>query len=221
MDKEKIAELEAAAATAKQAAEDAGGTDEALNKVSADAESALQKAKAPSQADVNKRTEREKAEFNLKKRAEEARAAGLDPADVLGIRPQVKIEDGLADDTPLTVGTFREMQKQDGKKTALQMANELPEDERAEVIAALDRVVPSGNAQADLDFARGSVNSEHNRKVAEELQRRGKPVRTAAGGSSNAPSGEAFEPTPEEQAFMRPPYNMTKEKILAARKKAE
>lgn len=222
MDKEKIAELEAAVATAKSAAEGAGGLDENLNKAFTEAESALSKAKEPSQTNKDTRTEAEKAAYNLKKRADEARAQGLDPADVLGIKPQIKIDGDLPDDAPLTVGTFKQMQKQEAKKTALQMAQELPEDERDEVIEILsNRLVPSGNAEKDLELARHAVNSERNTKIAAELSRKGKPRQTAAGGSGNAPTGDDFEPTADEAVFMRPPYSMSKDKILAARKAAE
>lgn len=221
MNEGKIAELEAASAAAKQAAEKAGGNDEALNKAAENAESALKQAKAPSQ-DGNSRTERDKAAFNLKKRAEEAKALGIDPAELLGIRPQIKLEDELQDDEPLTVGKFRQMQKQDAKKTALQMAEELPDDERESVLDILrNRLLASGNAEADLSLARAAVNSERNTKIAEELARRGKARQTAAGGSSNVIRDEDFEPTPEEVAFMRPPYNMPKEKIIEARKRAQ
>lgn len=221
MNEGKIAELEAAAAAAKQAAEIAGGADEALNKAHEDAEAALRQAKAPSQ-DGNTRTERDKAAFNLKKKAEEARALGIDPAEALGLKPQIKIEDDLADDVPLTVGTFRQMQKQDAKKTALQMAEDLPEDERDAVTDILrHRIVASGNAEADLSLARAAVNSERNAKIAEELARKGKPRQTAAGGSADAIREEDFEPTEEEKQFMRPPYSMSKAKIIEARKKAQ
>lgn len=220
MDQQKIAELEAVSAAAKQAAEKAGGKDEALNKAAADADSALAAAKEPSQA--KKPSERDKAEFNLRKKAEEARALGIDPSAVLGIKPQITLDEELPDSAPLTVGTFRQMQKLDAKKTALDMAEALPEDERDKVIEILtNRLVPSGNAQSDFELARSAVSSEHNRMVAEELARSGKPVKTAAGGSSNTRPQDDFVPTEQEARFMRPPYNMSKDKVLAARKAAE
>lgn len=173
---------------------------------------------APSQAE--KRTEREKAEYNLKKRAEEARAQGIDPAEVLGVKPQVKIDNALADDTPLTVGTFREMQKQDARKMAEEMADSIEdEEERERVKSELRFIVPSGDAQADFRRALAAANVEHNAKIAEELARRGRPTTGAAGGSRPAPEAKSEELTAEEMVFTRHPYNMSKEKILAARKK--
>src|SRR5258706_16055881 len=94
-----IADLEAATAAAKLAAETAGGTDEALNKAHTDAEAALLKAKTPSQP---VRTEAEKAAHALKKNAERARELGVDPAEVLGITSGTHIDEEIDDDTPLT-----------------------------------------------------------------------------------------------------------------------
>lgn len=173
---------------------------------------------APSQAE--KRTEREKAEYNLRKRAEEARAQGVDPAEVLGIKPQVRIDNELPDDAPLTVGTFREMQKQDARKTAEEMAASIEdEEERTRVQNELRYIVPSGDAQADFRRALAAANVEHNAKIAEMLANRGKPTAGAAGGSRPAPETKSEELTPEEMVFTRHPYNMSKEKILAARPK--
>lgn len=215
-----IAELETASASADKAAQEAGGTDAALNKAAEDAKNALSQAKTdPSQN--GKRSDKEIAEFNLKKKAEEARALGIDPASVLGIKAPLKVGKELSDDTPLTIGTLRELEKQNAQTTALQMAQELPEDERDAVIDLLtNRIIPSGDAKKDFDLAHAAANSDRNAKIAQEAARGGRARRTAAGGSSNAASEAEFTPTPEEQVFMSPPYNVPKAKILADRKKA-
>lgn len=176
--------------------------------------------KAPSQK--NERSEKEKAEFTLKKNAERLAELGGDPADVLNIRPQINLAEDLSDDKPLTVGDFRKLQKADAHKTALQLAEELPEDERDEVKSLLEsRIVPSGNAEEDLRLARAAVNANHNTKIVEHISNRTTPKRTAAGGSSDAIVEAEFVPTPDEEVFMRPPYNMSREKILLARKAAQ
>lgn len=176
---------------------------------------------APSQAE--KYTEAEKAAFNLKKQAEKAKEAGLDPADILGIRPQIYIDETLPDDRPLTIKDFRDLQKQDAHKSALQMAEELPEDERDEVKTLLEnRIVPSGNAEEDLRLARAAVNARKNAQIVEHISNRTSPKQTAAGGSANAPEPEdQFTPTPEEAVLMAHPYNLSQEKIIAARKRAQ
>lgn len=173
---------------------------------------------APSQK-VEK-SEKEKAEFSLKKNADRVRELGGDPADILNIRPTITLDAELDDDTPLTVGKLREVQKQDAHKTALQMAEELPDDERDDVKEILtNNIKPSGDARKDLSIARGSVNALRNARIAEEAARRGVPRRTAAGGSADPLVEEQFVPTEEEARFMRPPYNMSKDKILASRKR--
>lgn len=219
MDPKKIAELEAAAAAAKEAADKAGGTDEALNSASKDADDALAKAKAPSHKPEY--TEKQKAAFALKKNAERLAELGGNPAEVLNIRPSIQIDEDISDDTPMTVGTFRAIQKKDAHKSALQMAEDLPEEERDEVIALLEsRIVPSGDPQADLLLARAAVNARHNAQIAEHISQRSKPKVTAAGGSGEAVQEQPFVPTELESTFMKKPYNMTKEKILALRVKA-
>lgn len=174
---------------------------------------------APSQT-KNERSEKEKAEFSLKKNAERLAELGGNPAEVLNIRPQIKLDEELSDDKPLTVGDFRKLQKEDAHKTALQLADELPETERDEVKTLLEsRIVPSGNAEEDLRLARAAVNATHNAQIAELISNRTAPKKTAAGGSADIPAQTEFTPTPAELVFMKPPYNMTKEQILANRPK--
>lgn len=173
---------------------------------------------APSQK--NGRSELEKAGFSLKKNAERLVELGGDPADVLDIHPTINLDEDLSDDKPLTVGDFRKLQKEDAHKTALQLAEDLPDDERDEVKDLLENSIkPSGDAAKDLKLARAAVNALHNAQIAEHISQRTAPKRTAAGGSSDAIIEIEFVPTPEEAVFMKPPYNMSKEKILAARKK--
>lgn len=220
MNPEKIAELEAKVSQAKEAADAASGTDETSNKVLADAEAALAAAKkAPSQK--TERTPAEIAAHNLKQKAEDAVKAGLDPSEVLGIKSKpFQIGDDLPDDAPLTVGTFREIQKKDARKTAEEMADALPDtDERDRVKAELAFIVPSGDAQADFRRAQAAANAERNAKIITESLRRGPKKNNAAGGSADLQAEGEFTPTPDEAVMMKPPYSLSKEKILAARQK--
>lgn len=174
------------------------------------------KGSAPSQ-EKTKRTEAETTAYNLKKQAEKAKELGLDPTEILGIKPKIEIDETLPEDTPLTVGTFKEMQKQDARKTALQMAESLDDSERDEVLKALERVVPSGNAEADFNFARSAANAERTHQVAQVAKNKGTATRTAAGGTTAGKAEDDFVPTDEELVFMQRPYNLTKEKIIARR----
>lgn len=177
------------------------------------------KTSAPSQK--SKYTEKEQAAFSLKKNAERLRELGGDPIEVLDTKQKLQIDEALPDDKPLTVKDLRDIQKQDARNTAQQLASEITdEDEREKVLSELKWIVPSGDPEADLRRARGAVNTERNSKIAIEAGRRGDVRRTASGSSQNASSEDLFEPTAEEERMMRPPYRLTKEKIIEARKKS-
>ena len=170
--------------------------------------------KEPSQL----RTEKEKAEFSLKKNAERLKELGGDPNSILGIKPDIVKNSDEDDNTPLTLGKLKEYQKQSAQRTALQLAEDLDESEREDVKSLLaSRITPSGNAEADLALARGAANAKKNAMIAEEAMRKTRPNRTASGGTQPGKPQETFEPTAEEQVFMRPPYNMSKEKIIKLR----
>lgn len=175
-------------------------------------------AQAPSQE--TKRTEAEKAAFSLRKNAERAQELGLDPAEILGVKTHISTNDEDEDSKPVTVGMLRDIQKQDARQSALQMADDIAdEDTRTAVKDALSkRVAPSGNAEDDFRFALGAVSASKNTQIIQELNRYAPPKRTAAGGSMPAYVEEEFVPTAEEQVFMRPPYNVSKEKIIEARR---
>ena len=203
MTPEEIAANEAATAAAK----------EAEAKALAD----KAKAEADAQALHKQKTEKEKAEYSLRKNAERLKTLGGDPTSVLGIKLEPS-EDEPDDDTPLTVGKLKEMQRQNAQQTAMQLADAIEDDaERKEVKDLLEkRITPSGNAEADLALARAGANARKNALLAEEAARRSKPNRTAAGGSMPGKPDEAFEPTAEETVFMQN-YGLTKEDVIKAR----
>jgi hypothetical protein len=166
-----------------------------------------------------KRTEKEKAEFSLKKTAERLRELGGKPEDILGATPPAPA--APADEVP---EWYRKLKTTEAQQTALQMADQIPdESERAQVKTYLEsRIVPSGNPQADFALAFGAVRAAKNREIVEELGRRITPNVTAPGGSGPTPPvEEPFTPTPEEADMMKPPFKLTKEQILEARKKSQ
>lgn len=230
MTPEQLAELEAAAAAAKQAAEAAGGTDAALNQAVLDAESALTAAKSSQDPlatelertrEKTKRTEAEKAAHSLKKNAERAQELGLDPAAILGIRPGDVIPDAEDETRPMTVGDFRRLEESRATKTALELA-ELIEDpkERELTKEYLGRVRPSGDPQEDLRFARLAVNSVKSGQILEEIQRTGPTSAFVTGpGAPARPVAREQELTADELYYTRPPWNMTREAVIAARPK--
>lgn len=162
---------------------------------------------------VNKKkfTRRERLQFENKKINEQL--SELDKEEGIEIPKE--------DDESMTVGKYKELKKSEGKKTALELAEAIEdESERGLIRHYLEnRIVPSGNAEEDLKFARAAVNSLRNAQIAEEVERK-----KNAKGSPSAPGNparheDAFEATPNELVFMSPPYNLSKQDILKAREK--
>ncbi len=166
------------------------------------------------------RTEAETAAFNLKRQAEKAKELGLDPAEILGVKTHIETDASDEDDKPVTVGMLRDIQRTTAQKTALEMADSVTDgDTRNNVKQYLsERIKPSGDAESDFRLALAAASAPKNKQVLEELNRYTPPKRTASGGSVVAHVEEEFTPTAEEAVFMRPPYNTSKEKIIAARK---
>jgi len=214
MDEKQKAEKEAATAAAKLA------EDEAAKKA---AEDAAKSSQDPLKVEADKikkekegRTELEKAIFTRNQIDKRIKELGGDtPADAGGENEE--------DKAPVTVGMLKKIEQDKAAKTALTLANEQIQDEteRELVIHHLENSIkPSGNAVTDLAKARAIVNETKNRQIAEEATRRQNPQRYSKAGGAPAQGGENFEPTPEELSYMRPPFNLTKDKILAARKAA-
>jgi hypothetical protein len=163
------------------------------------------------------RTEKEKAEFSLKKNAERVKALGGDPTSILGIEENEPSED---EDQPLTIGMYRKIQQESATKTALQLADEIPNETEKELVKYhLDNSIKStGNPNEDLKLARALVNAVKNTQIIEEATRKIKPK--AHSNASSAPSkdnevkGELNE---YEKQFLGKPFSMTKEQILKAR----
>ena len=211
--------MEASLAEAKVQAEEAGGTDSQLNKAVEEAEIALSDAKT-SQDPIKRELERvgekkltkvERLRFAKKKIEEQLSELDEDNG--------VKAIIGEDDDEPLTVGKYKQMQKDQGKKNALELADEIKdEDERELTKHYLEhRIVPSGDAEADVKLARAAVNSLKNAQIAEEMSRGGGAKKKPSSPGNPAKHESAFEPTDEELVFMAPPYNLSKEAILKAR----
>ena len=178
------------------------------------------KTSAPSQE--TKRSEAEKAAFSLKKNAERAIELGLDPAQILGVKTHIETDSNDDDAKPVTVGMLRDIQKQDAHKTSIQLAEGIEDEETRNTVKTYlsDNIKPSGNADADFRLALAAASAAKNKQVLAEIDRYGTPKRTAAGGSMPAFIEEEFTPTSEEQRMMQPPYNLSKEKVIAARRRA-
>lgn len=164
------------------------------------------------------RTEVEKAAFSLKSNANRAKELGIDVAEVLGL----KTEAGEVDkDAPLTVGMYEQMQKDRAQKTALQLADDIDDDNERDLTKhyLATRIVPSGDPQSDLRLARGMVNSVKTAQILEETARGAATTKSYASGAGAPPkiTRDSGELTADEQRFMRPPFSLSKEQIIKAR----
>lgn len=115
---------------------------------------------------------------------------------------------------------LEQMRRNETRKSAIELAESItdPKERELTIHYLQTRIVPSGDAQDDLRFARQAVNSVKNGQIAEEMVRGTMPKNF----SSAAGAPARFTPTtPElttaEQQFTRPPFNMTPEEIISKR----
>lgn len=165
------------------------------------------------------RTEAEKAAFSLKKNAERAKELGMDPAEVLGFKTA---EDTVDKSAPVTVGMLEDIERGRAQKSALQLAESITDDNERELTKHYlsTRIVPSGDPQADFDLAQGMVNSVKTRQILEETARGTAPKGHASGaGAPPKTAKDGGELTAAELPYMKAPWNMTKEAIIATRPK--
>jgi hypothetical protein len=171
---------------------------------------------AKAEADLSQkhtRTEKEKAEYTLRKQAERVKELGGDPSQLLGVLEN-------PDEVP---AWYKKEKSKEVTSTALSLADGIAdEDERTQVKNYLNtRIIPSGNAEDDFRLAFGAVRATKNQQIIEDANRRTSPRLTAAGGSKPMHIEEQFTPTAEESVLMGRPYNLSKEKIIEARKRQQ
>lgn len=153
-----------------------------------------------------KRTKEEKLLYS-KKRIEEQ-------LEELGVKEEID-----EDEKPVTLGMLKQIQAQTATKTALQLADATPSETERELLKYhLENTIRStGNPNEDFRLAQSLVNSVKNSQIIEETIR--KPIaKPSSGGGAPANVEKQAEFTSNELAFMKPPFNMTKEQILQARK---
>lgn len=160
------------------------------------------------------RTKAEKLIYNRKMIDQQLAAEGID----LETLETPELDDEL--DKPVTRRELLEMQAKEGAKSALQLADAITDDTERELTKHYleNTIKPSGDPQEDLRMARGLVNAARNKQIIDEAGRK-VPAKDAPSGSG-APAGQ-HEPvvqfTAEELAMMQPPFNVTKDQVIAAR----
>ncbi len=114
----------------------------------------------------------------------------------------IVISDEDDDDKPLTKRDLKNIQRDEAKKTALSMANEIEDEtDRSKVIEVLEtRILPSGNPEKDLQLAKDAVFSEKNRQVAAATAKNGRPSTQRSGGGAPPKTEDTFVATDNELA---------------------
>lgn len=168
------------------------------------------------------KSEAEKAKDNLFFNAKRVKELGMDPAEILGIKNQEhkSADDINDDDKPVTLGMFKKMQQENATKTALQLADDIPNETERELTRYYleNRIVPSGDPAQDLADARGMVNSKKNAQILEEANRKTAAKTHSSASSAPANHEQPIELTEEEVRIMRF-GGLTKEEVIKARKK--
>lgn len=175
------------------------------------------------------RTKKEKLLFKRNLINKELGELGVDPDDIDNGDNSGDSDDtvdplSLKDDSkPLTVGMLKQIQKAGAVKTSLQLADEIENEAERELAKyhIKNTIRSTGIPAKDLELAMVHVNALKNTRVVEELGRKPEANRGSSAGGSGGPRQIVEEElTPEEISFTRPPFNLTKKEILAARPKA-
>jgi hypothetical protein len=162
------------------------------------------------------RTKREKLEFTLNRVQQQL--AELEGE--AGVDATVEVDKTK----PVTFADLDRIEHDRENRRAVDLAENIQDDvERKLTIHYLENTIrPSGNADTDLANARAIVNAKRNALIAEEASRGTRPNSfISAPGAPMRPAQEVFEPTAEEQSFMRAPFNLSKEDVIAARNRAQ
>jgi len=125
------------------------------------------------------------------------------------------------DSVPVTRAELKSFLAEKTQESALDLAQGLAdENERKLTIHHLQNTIRStGDAEKDFALALSLTNAVKNGQLAQESARAVRP-RTVASAPSAPPKEKSNEElTSDEQKMMGPPFNLSKEQILAARPK--
>lgn len=153
------------------------------------------------------RTKAEKLQYS-KKRIE-------DQLKELGIEDEPEEDD---DSKPLTKGDLKKFQVEQATKSALDLANAVSNETERELLKYhLENTIRStGNPAEDFKLAQNQVYAVKNQQILEELDRK-PPIKNSGSGGAPAKHEKQAELTADELPFLKAPWYMSKEKILAAR----
>lgn len=218
----------ARATEAKAAADAAGGIDEALNTAATDAEKLAKEAEAKATAlsqntpdpDLQKKKDKLLRKKHFIERDLKTLGGDVEDDDDEDLDDDADLDDP---NTPLTIGVQKRLDARKAKQTLIAIIGEVEDaDEKAAIEEALKSISPTliaQNPQQAFEAARAIANGSRNTKIIGEANRGGTGITRPRGAGSPPRHEGAFEPTAEEAQYMRAPWNLTKEQIIAARGK--
>lgn len=213
------------ATEARKLATEAGGVDTELNAAATQAESEATEAEklAADLSQASDLTAIERAKRKLHFVKQQLKELGADDDQDEDDEDDTDDID-LSDPTRvLTVGDLQRIKASESRKTAEQLADGVGDAAQAAAIKSALRtsVNPSlvaSDPQAAFAAAQAIVYGGTNAKIIEEHNRKNGTSKTRITGAGAPPKHEeAFEPTAEEQKFMRGPMALTKEEVIKAR----
>lgn len=169
----------------------------------------------------SKKTPQEKAKDSLFFNAEQAKKLGLDPAEILGIKPKEEVVE--EDDKPVTRKDLTELLQSikttNAVKSAQEMAGEISDEtERELTLYHIENTIKStGDPKEDLRLARALTNSVRNSLIQEEAGRKPQAkTHSSASGGGMAEVKPQVVLTPEEKTYLATGL-VTEAEILLAR----
>lgn len=157
-----------------------------------------------------KRTQAEKLLYTKKRIEEQLRELGVDEE-----------EQENDENTPVTIAMLRKMQFDTVEKTAVQLAEDIPNETERELTKfhIQNTIRSTGNAKEDLRLAQILVNSVKNTQI-KELVNNKIPAKTHSTATSAPAMLEDIAPelSADELVFTRPPFNLSKEQVIKTRR---
>ncbi len=217
---------------AKKAWEDAGSPEGELKEAFDTAETKATDAKAQADAlsqddggDANKK-KAEKIKRKIAYMKNDLKNLGVSDDDDDAPATDDDDLDDIDEDKPLTLKDLRRIETNKAANAAVDMANAIEDSVAREAVkAALLGLKPSGNPDTDYRRALAIANAEKNSKILEELLRKPTPAQHRSGAGAPArqepKDDKDTELSNEEKGYMKPPFNLTREQVLTARRQNE
>ncbi len=114
------------------------------------------------------------------------------------------------------------MQQENATKTALQLANDIPNETERELTKYHlgNSIKSTGNPTEDLNLARAIVNAAKNSKIIEEMARKGSPKTHSSASSAGMRHDIEQEELSKDEIVLMKMAGLTREEVLKSRPKS-